>query len=160
MQATPNSRAMRSQMESQLNFMSELTATSVDSLRKLSELNMHWTQQFVEGAFNASRQLLACSDAFQVGSTMMNQIQPATDRLRHYQEQFMNVLAGAQIDLTRAAEHHMPEAGLSAAALAAALLQQGAGGAESAPPRREGGATFDTWSGPAFAGGNGRHETH
>ncbi|WP_181373130.1 phasin family protein [Massilia glaciei] len=156
MQATPNSRAMRSQMESQMNFMNELTATSVDSLRKLSELNMHWAQQFVEGALNTSRQLLACSDHYQVGSTMMGQIQPTTERIRHYQEQLMNVIAGAQLDLTRAAEAHMPEAGRgAAAALAGALLRPAAAATERAAPRREG-ATFDTWSGPAFAGGSGR----
>jgi hypothetical protein len=158
MQASPNNRAMQSQLETQMSFMNELASTSYDSARKLSELNLHWAQRFVEGAFDASRQLLACTDVYQLSSAMMGQIQPNTERLRHYQEQLMNVLAGAQVDLTRAAESHLPEAGRSAAALGGAIMRRGIEETDKAMARQS--ATFDSWNGTAFTRGNGRQESH
>ena len=101
-------------------------------MRKLSELNMHLAQQMIEDSMNLSRSMLSCSDPFQMTSTAMNQIQPATEHLRTYQQQLMGVLSGAQAELQRSAETHIPEASRSASAMADEMVRGAAASANAA----------------------------
>src|SRR5689334_5147616 len=117
MQAAPfannpafNNPALRSQVETQVNFLTELSHRTYDSVRKVSELNMRYTQQLIEDSMNLGRELMGCSDPFQLTSTAINQLQPATEHLRTYQRQLMGVLQGVQADFGRVADTHLPEA--------------------------------------------------
>lgn len=132
MQAYPNNPALRGQMESQVNFLTELTQKTYDSIRKLSELNMHMAQQMIEDTMAISRSMMQCSDPFQMTSTAMNGMQPAAEHLRTYQQQLMGVLAGAQVDLTRSAETSLSEASRSASAMADQMVRTAAASASAA----------------------------
>jgi len=132
MPAFANNPAMRSHLENQVNFMTELTQKTYDSMRKLSELNMHLAQQMIEDSMNMSRSMMSCSDPFQMTSTAMNQIQPATEHLRTYQQQLMGVLAGAQVELQKSAEAHIPEASRSASAIADEMVRSAASASAAA----------------------------
>ena len=44
MQPYANNPALRGQLESQVNFLTEFTQKTYDSMRKVSELNMHLAQ--------------------------------------------------------------------------------------------------------------------
>jgi hypothetical protein len=59
-------------------------------------------------------------------STAMNQIGPAAEHLRSYQQQLMGVLAGAQVELTRTAESRMSEATRSASMMADEMVRHAA----------------------------------
>jgi len=131
MPAFANNPAMKSHLENQVTFMTELTQKTYDSIRKLSELNMHLAQQMIEDSMNMGRSMMSCSDPFQMTSTAMNQIQPATEHLRTYQQQLMGVLAGAQVELQKSAEAHIPEASRSASAIADEMVR-GAASASAA----------------------------
>jgi len=119
-----NNPALRSQLETQVNFLTELSHRSYDSVRKISELNMRFTQQLIEDSMNLGRELMNCSDPFQMTSTAINQLQPATEHVRSYQRQLMGVLSGAQADFTRAAESHIPEASRQASAMADEMVRK------------------------------------
>jgi phasin family protein len=123
MQSFANNPAMRSNMETQVNFMTELSQKTYDSVRKLSEINLRLAQQLMEDSLNMSRELMSCTDPFQMASTAMKQMQPATQHLRNYQQQLMGVLAGAQVDLTRVAETHIPDASRAASAMADEMVR-------------------------------------
>jgi len=110
--------AVQSHLETQVNFMTELARKSYDAIRKLSELNLQLAQQLMEDSANASRQMMSSRDPFQMSSVAFTQLQPVTEHLRGYQRQLMGVLAGAQVELTRTAETHIPDASRSAAAAA------------------------------------------
>lgn len=110
--------ALRSHFENQVNFFTELTQKNYDSLRKLSELNMHLAQQMIEDSMNMGRSMMSCSDPFQMTSAAMQQMQPATEHLRDYQQQLMGVLSGAQAEWQKSAGQIIPEAGRGASALA------------------------------------------
>jgi phasin family protein len=114
---------LRSQLENQVNFFTEMSHRSYDSVRKISELNMQFTQQLIEDSMNMGRELMNCSDPFQATSTAINQLQPATEHLRSYQRQLMGVLSGVQADFSRAAEAHVPEASRQASAMADAMVR-------------------------------------
>jgi phasin family protein len=107
--------------EAQVNFMTELTRKTSDSVRKLSELNLQFTQHMLQDSFEASRRLLACSDPFQLAATAVNAAQPAVEHLRSYQQQLVSMFSGAQIDLSRSAEPLMSESSRYAQAMASAM---------------------------------------
>jgi phasin family protein len=121
--------ALRSQVETQVNFFTELSHRTYDSVRKVSELNMQFTQQMIEDSMTLGRELMNCSDPFQMTSTAINQLQPATEHMRSYQRQLMGVLSGVQADFTRAAETHIPEASRQASAMADQMVRSAAAAA-------------------------------
>lgn len=100
MQSFINNPAMRSQLETQLNFMNELYQKTYDALRKVMELNLRATQQTIEDSIEASRQLMACSDPVQLVNTAISQVRPAAERVRDYQQQLIGVLTGSQFGPT------------------------------------------------------------
>jgi phasin family protein len=141
MQLFSDNPVLRSQLESQVDFMTELTNKTVDTLRQLSELNMKLARQTIEASIYSSRELLNCSDPAQLAQAVMKQVQPAAERVRTYQQHLLNVLAGAQVDFAHTAEARLPAAGRSASAAAddmarhaAAAANVAAGAADSARP--------------------------
>jgi phasin family protein len=113
-------------METQVNFLTELSQRTYDSVRKVSELNMRFTQQLIEDSMNLGRELMNCSDPFQMTSTAINQMQPCTEHLRNYQRQLMGVISEVQSDFGRAAESRIPEASRQASAMADEMVRRAA----------------------------------
>ena len=142
MQTLANNPALRSHFETQVNFFTELAHRSFDSARKLSELNLRLGQQLLEESIDTSRQMLACTDPYQVSTLALRQVEPLAQHLRAYQQQLMALVAGAQAGLTQAAETHIPEAGRSAAAIADDMARRSfdAGAAAFASMQRPTGA--------------------
>lgn len=85
----------------QVDFMSELTRTSSDAVRKLSELNLQFASQLMQDSLDATTRLLSCSNPFQLAATAAHAAQPAVEHLRHYQQQLVSLLSGSHIDLPR-----------------------------------------------------------
>jgi phasin family protein len=127
-----NNPALRSQVESQVNLITELSHRTYDSVRKVSELNMQYTRQLIEDSMNLGRELMNCSDPFQMTSTAINQMQPATEHLRTYQRQLMGVLSGVQAEFGRVAEARIPEASRQASAMADEMVRNATAGAHAA----------------------------
>jgi phasin family protein len=127
-----NNPALRSQVETQVNMMTELSHRTYDSVRQVSELNMRFTQQLIEDSMNLGRELMNCSDPFQMTSTAIHQMQPATEHLRTYQRELMGVLSGAQADFGRMAETHIPEAGRQASAATDQMVRNAASATQAA----------------------------
>ena len=148
MQSLANNPALRSHVDTQVNFFTELAQRSVDSARQLSELNLRLAQQLMEESISTSRQLLSCSDPFQAGNVALRGLEPLARHLRQYQQQLVTLVSGAQVALTHTAETHIPEAGRSAAALADDMarrsLDAGAAFASLQRPAADGGQ----WRGP------------
>jgi phasin family protein len=112
--------------------MTELTQKTYDSMRKISELNMQLARQLVEDSMNISRSMMSCSDPFQMTSTAINQMQPATEHLRTYQQQLMNLMAGAQAEFTRSAESGISDASRNANQMTDQMLRQAASAGSAA----------------------------
>lgn len=143
MQPLANNQALRNHMETQVNFLTELSQKSYDSVRKVGELNMHLAQQMIEDTMNMGRALMNCSDPFQVTSTAISQLQPATEHLRSYQQQLMTVLSGTQAELTRAAQNRLPEASRSASAVADEMVRNATAAGKAAANAADMGAAHN-----------------
>lgn len=126
MQSLDDNPALRSHLESQVDFTNEFSQKALDTARQLSEMNLKLARQTMEGSIHASRELLGCTDPVQFVQTAMKQLQPATERIRSWQEHLLRVLAGAQADFTHAAEARLPEASRSAGAVADELVRHAA----------------------------------
>ena len=137
-----NHPALRSHLESQVNFMTELTHKTYDSVRKLSEMNLRLAQSLIEDGVATGRRMLACNDPAQVSALAMGQMQAVGEQLRRYQQQWLSMMAGVQIDLTRSAGSHLPDASRSAAAAAEEMARRSAelGQAYTQPPKGNGSA--------------------
>lgn len=118
MQSLANNPALRSHFDTQLGFFTELAHRSFDAVRQLSELNLRLGQQLMEESIASCRQMLSCSDPYQMSTLALKRMEPVAQHLRTYQQQLMSLVAGAQAGLTQAAETHIPAAGRSAAAIA------------------------------------------
>jgi phasin family protein len=94
----------------QVDFLSELTRTMSDSVRKLSELNLQFAQQLIQDSFDATARLLSCTNPFQLAATAAHASQPAIAHLRHYQQQLVHLLSGSQIDMSRKSAAFLPDA--------------------------------------------------
>ncbi|WLI90482.1 TIGR01841 family phasin [Massilia sp. R2A-15] len=138
MQFLSDNPALRSHLESQVDFINEFSQKAFDTARQLNEMNLKLARQTIEGSLHASRELLGCTDPVQYSQAAMKQLQPATERIRSWQEHLLRVLAGAQADFTHAAEARIPEASRSAGAVADELVRHAAAGVTSPLAASEG----------------------
>jgi len=122
--------ALRSHLESQLSFMHACSRTGFDLLRQVSDMNLKLARQEIEGALDASRDILACSDPMQMVQAAMRQIPPAAERLRSYQQHLLSVLSDGQARLSGAADDtRLPAARRSEGAIADEVQQRAAASA-------------------------------
>ena len=158
--------ALRSHLESQLNFMHACSHTGLDLLRQVSDMNLKLARQEIEGALDASRDMLACSDPMQMVQVAMRQIPPAAERLRSYQQHLLSVLSGGQARLGGAADTRLPAARRSDSAIADEMLQRAAASAPVGGATDPGnvivsdnvfGSSTGTGNGSASAAGEPRH---
>jgi hypothetical protein len=132
MQSFANNPALKSHLETQVNFMTDLSQKSYDFVGKVTELNMNLARQISDDWVNLNRAMLQCSDPFQMTATAMSHLHPTAEHLRSYQQQLMGLLAGVQIYLTRSTESYLPEATRSARAMADETVRQASASASAA----------------------------
>ncbi len=147
--------ALKSYIESQLVFMTELSIKMCDSVRKVSELNLRLAQQLIDDGVASSRQLINTADPVEFASAAMAVSQPMAERLRHYNQQLLSLLAGTQVELTRTAESHIPETSRNAAAMADELVRKASEETERATERQR--SAIERMSKPLQPHSNGAH---
>lgn len=129
MPSFPTLPAMRSGLDAQINFLTDFTHRTCDSLRKLNELNLQYAQQMVQDSADASRSVLSSTDPYQLAAAFAKAAHPASEHLRLYQQNLFGVLSGAQLELVRSADTFMPQVSAMAreAAQAGARFGNGSG---------------------------------
>lgn len=124
MQFFSNPFALRSQLESQFDFMQQFSLKTIDVMRELSEMNLKLARQTVEGTLHVGREMMSCTDPMQLTQVAMKQLLPANERMRAYQQHLMGMLAMAQGGLVRNAETRMPAALRSADAATEEMVRR------------------------------------
>ena len=130
------SPALKSHLETQLNFASELSRKMVDTAQQMSELHLRLVQDLFQEWSRASQQLLCARDAGEFMSLAAAQLQPGSDKLRQYQQQLGNLVAHANVEMNRTAETHIPEASRTAVAFADEVVRKTAEETEKATQRQ------------------------
>lgn len=133
---TPSlSPALKSHLEAQLNFATELSRKLFETTQKMSELNLRLAHDLLQEWSHAGQQLLCARDTGEFLSAAA-QLQPGGDKLRQYQQQLGNLVANANVEMNRTAETHIPEASRTAVAFADELVRKTAAETEKATQRQ------------------------
>lgn len=110
--------AVRSHMEAQANLINELSKSAFRSFQQLCDLNIQLTQTLLEESTLAGHRILTADRAPEMLSATASRAQPATEKMRSYQQHIARVAADAQVDFARVAETHGKETARTARALA------------------------------------------
>ena len=130
------SPALKSHLEAQCNFATELSRKMFDTVQQLSELHLRLAQDLLQEWSSASQQLLCARDTGEFMSLAAAQVQPGGDKLRQYQQQLGNLVANANVEMNRTAENHLPEASRTAVAFADEVVRKTAEETEKATQRQ------------------------
>jgi phasin family protein len=110
--------AVRTHLDAQVSFLNDMSKSLFQSFQQLCDLNIQLTQTMLEEATQAGQQLLTADRQTDLISAAASRAQPATDKLRAYQQHISRVAADAQVQLARVTEQHVQETTRTARALA------------------------------------------
>ena len=110
--------AVRTHLEAQTSFMNDVSKSLFRSFQQMCELNIQLAQTMLEETTTAGQQLLTSERQTDAISAAASRAQPATDKLRAYQQHISRLAADAQVDLTRVTEEHVQKTSQTAKALA------------------------------------------
>lgn len=110
--------AIRSHVDSQFAWFNDLNQTLTGSFQAVCEANLKLGQTMIEETMSASRRMLSGERPFDALGAAASHAQPASDKLRAWQQHLSRIAAGVQVDLARVTQQHSPEAARTAHALA------------------------------------------
>ncbi len=110
--------AVRTHLDAQMSFINDMSKSLFQSFQQLCDLNIQLTQTMLEEATQTGQQMLTADRQTDVISAAASRAQPATDKLRAYQQHISRVAADAQVQLARVTEQHVQETSRTARALA------------------------------------------
>ncbi|MFD2365873.1 TIGR01841 family phasin [Pseudoduganella sp. GCM10020061] len=124
MNALAPTPALQSHLDAQVSLMTDMAGKMYDAIHRITELNLKLAQQLVDDSMAATRQVISSAGPIECCAALVASSVPASEHLRTYQQQLMNVVAGTQVELTRAAETHIPEANRAASAVADDMVRR------------------------------------
>ncbi|SNS79760.1 phasin family protein [Noviherbaspirillum humi] len=136
----------RAHMEAQFNLLSEMSKQLFGSMQRLNELNIQVVQTILQESFESTREVISAQDPYEALSIAAAQAQPAAEKLRAYQQHLTDIAARTQVDLSKAAERHVPETSRTAAAVVDEVARIGSEAAQQATQRQR--AALDKLSTP------------
>jgi phasin family protein len=110
--------SLRSHIDAQIAFFNELTQVMSRSFQQVGQLNMQLNQALFEEATNVGQRLLTTERPTEAMSVAAARAQPATEKLRAYQQHLSQIASAAQVDLARVTERHVQETSRTARVLA------------------------------------------
>lgn len=110
--------AVRSHVDSQLAYFNDLSQAIASSFRNVCEANLTFGQSMVEETMSAAQRMLHDGRSGDVFGTVAACAQPASDKLRAWQQHLSKLAADTQVELARVTQQHAPEHARTANALA------------------------------------------
>lgn len=110
--------AVRSHLDAQVAFFNDMSKSLSRSFQHLCELNIQLGQTLMEESNIAGQQLFTTNNPTDVITLAAARAQPASDKLRAYQQHISRVMAEAHVDLSRVTEQHVQETSRTARELA------------------------------------------
>ncbi|MFT5642750.1 MAG: phasin family protein [Janthinobacterium sp.] len=104
------SAAFGRHVERPLSFFAGIANNLLTTSEKIVALHMQLTQQMISECHTAHHQWMQAQDAGQWALAAADQIQPMSDRLRNYQQNMSDLIAGAHVELIRVTESQIRKA--------------------------------------------------
>jgi phasin family protein len=110
--------AVRSHLDAQIAFMNDVSKSMFRSFQQMCDLNIQLAQTVLEESTLASQQVMTHQRPTEALSAASSRVQPATEKLRAYQQHISRLAAEAQVELARVTEQHVQETSRTARTLA------------------------------------------
>lgn len=109
--------AVRTHMDAQTAFVNDMSKSLFRSFQQMCELNIQLAQTMLEETTLTSQQVLSADRQSEVLSAASSRAQPATEKLRSYQQHIARLASDAQVELARVTEQHVQNTTRTARAL-------------------------------------------
>ena len=110
--------AVRTHVYAQTAFMNDLSKSMFRTFQQMIDLNIQLTQTMLEETTLAGKQVLSADRQSELLSAATSRAQPASDKLRAYQQHITRLAADAQVEMARVTEQHVQNTSRTARALA------------------------------------------
>jgi len=110
--------AVRTHVDAQTAFLNDMSKSIFRSFQQMIDLNIQLAQTMLEETTLASKQVLSADRQSELLSAATSRAQPASDKLRAYQQHITRLAADAQVELARVTEQHVQNTSRTARALA------------------------------------------
>ena len=145
--------AVRTHLDAQTAFMNDMSKSLFQSFQQMCNLNIQLVQTMLEETALAGQQILTADRQTEVLSAAASRAQPATEKLRAYQQHISKVAADAQVELARVTEQHVQKTTQTARQLADEVARSAT--EETQRGLRQGQDNLQRFSDP-FKTGNGQ----
>lgn len=149
--------AVRTHLEAQTAFLNDVSKSLFRSFQQMLELNVQLAQTLLEETTTAGQQILTAERQTDAIGAAASRAQPASDKLRAYQQHISRLAADAQVDLTRVTEDHVQKTSQTARALADEVARVASEETERGMRKQE--ETLRQFSDP-FSTSGSRQDTH
>jgi phasin family protein len=109
--------AVRTHMDAQTAFVNDMSKSLFRSFQQMCELNIQLAQTMLEETTLTSQQVLSADRQSEVLNAASSRAQPATEKLRSYQQHIARLASDAQVELARVTEQHVQNTTRTARAL-------------------------------------------
>ena len=109
--------AVRTHLDSQVAYFNDLSNMMSQSFQQVCQANMQLGQTMLEEVMNAGQRMFTAGNGPEAFGVAASSAQPASDKLRAYQQHISQLAADAQVELARVTEEHAPKTSQSAQAL-------------------------------------------
>ena len=92
---SPSLPDLRVRLETQVDFLNQVSHHAIDTVKQLSDLNLHMARQLQGDGIRLGRALASCSDPLQMGSVMMREFPLAAEAWRNWHSSLMSVLTAS-----------------------------------------------------------------
>jgi len=110
--------AVRTHVDAQTAFLNDMSKSLFKSFQQMCDLNIQLMQTMIEETALAGKQVLSADRQTELLSAATARAQPASDKLRAYQQHITRLAADAQVELARVTEQHVQNTTRTARALA------------------------------------------
>jgi phasin family protein len=110
--------AVRTHVDAQTAFLNDLSKSMFRTFQQMIDLNIQLTQTMLEETTLAGKQVLSADRQSELLSAATSRAQPASDKLRAYQQHITRLAADAQVEVARVTEQHVQNTSRTARALA------------------------------------------
>lgn len=100
------SPAIRSHMDAQTAYMNDISKSIFRAFQQMIDLNIQLAQTMLEETALVGKQVASAERQSELLNAAASRAQPASDKLRAYQQHIARVAADAQVELARLTEHH------------------------------------------------------
>lgn len=110
--------AAKTHLDAHLAFFNDMSRSMFRTAQQFSDLNIQLVQTMMEEAAHTSHELMTANRPTEALSAAAQRAQPATDKLRAYQQHLTRIAADTQVELSKVAEEHVETTSRTAKALA------------------------------------------